>query len=77
MGLGFWESFQGPLVRCQAQLSISFGGISLFSIRDCATFAFVRRWVLVVLYLCYKFHIFDKPILEEYVYHVEGGPHMF
>jgi hypothetical protein len=77
MGLGFWEFFQGPLMRCQAQLPISFGGIGLLSIRDCAPFAFLRRWALVLVYLCSKFHIFDKPILEEYVYQVERGPHMF
>jgi hypothetical protein len=29
----------------------------------------------VVPYLCSKFHIFDKSILEEYVSHVDGGPH--
>jgi hypothetical protein len=28
----------------------------------------------VVLYLCYRFHIFDRFILEEYVSQVEGGP---
>jgi hypothetical protein len=31
----------------------------------------------VVPYLCFRFHIFDKPILEEYVSQVEGGPHLF
>jgi hypothetical protein len=26
--------------------------------------------------LCSKFHIFDGPVLEEYVFQVEGGPHL-
>jgi hypothetical protein len=30
MGLGSWESIQGFLMRHQAQLSISFGGISFY-----------------------------------------------
>jgi hypothetical protein len=30
----------------------------------------------VVLYLCFKFFIFNRPILEKYVYQVEGGPHL-
>jgi len=30
----------------------------------------------VASYLCSKFHIFDRPILEEYVFQVEGGPHL-
>jgi len=30
MGLGSWESFQGPLTRPQARLLISFGGINIF-----------------------------------------------
>jgi len=31
----------------------------------------------VVSYFCFKFHILDRFILEEYVFQVEGGPHMF
>ncbi len=27
-------------------------------------------------YLCSRFCIFDRPILEEYVSQVEGGPHL-
>ncbi len=30
----------------------------------------------MVPYLCARFHIFNKPILEEYVSHIEGGPHL-
>jgi hypothetical protein len=40
---------------------------------DCAPFTFIRSWALVALYLCFRFHIFDKTILEEYVYQVEGA----
>jgi hypothetical protein len=29
---------------------------------------------MVALYLCFRFHICDRPILEEYVYQVECGP---
>jgi len=31
----------------------------------------------VVLYLCSKFHIFNRPILEKYVSQVEGGSQLF
>jgi hypothetical protein len=34
----------------------------------------VGSWALVVPYLCFRFHIFDKPILEKYVYKVERQP---
>jgi hypothetical protein len=34
---------------------------------DCAPFIFFGSWVLVVSYLCSRFHIFDKLVLEEYV----------
>jgi hypothetical protein len=44
---------------------------------DYAPSNFLGNWVLVVPYLCSKFRIFDKPILEEYVSQVEGGPHLF
>jgi hypothetical protein len=68
MGPGLWESFQGPLARCQARLLISFGGVGLLSMEDCAPFTFLRGWVLVASYLCFRFRIFDRPILEEYVF---------
>jgi len=32
---------------------------------DYAPSAFIGSWVLVVPYLCYRFCIFDRPILEE------------
>jgi len=31
----------------------------------------------VAPHLCSKLRIFDRPILEEYVSQVEGGPHLF
>jgi hypothetical protein len=76
MGLGSWESFQGPLMRCQAQLSLSFGDIGLLSMEDCAPFVFLTNWALVVPYLCSRFHIFKKHVLEEYVSQVEGCSHL-
>jgi hypothetical protein len=35
---------------------------------DCAPSTFLRSWALVAPYLCFRFCIFDKPILEKYVY---------
>jgi hypothetical protein len=67
MGPRSWESFRGPLTRRSAQLSISFGGISLLFMEDCAPSVFLGSWVLMFPYLCYKFYIFDRPVLEEYV----------
>jgi hypothetical protein len=67
MGLGSWEFLQGPLTRCLTQLPIFFGGINILFMEDCAPFVFLGNWVLVTLYLYSKFHIFDIPILEEYV----------
>jgi len=43
---------------------------------DCAPSIFLGNWALMVLYLCFKFHIFNRPILEEYVSQVERGPHL-
>jgi hypothetical protein len=43
---------------------------------DCSPSAFLRSWVLVTPYLCFRFCIFDKPILEYYVFQVEGSPHL-
>jgi hypothetical protein len=30
----------------------------------------------VAPYLCSRFRVFDRPVLEEYVFQVEGGPHL-
>jgi hypothetical protein len=62
-----WESFQGPLTRHQAQLLISFGGIGVIFMEDCVPSIFLRSWALVGLYLCSKFFIFYRSVLEEYV----------
>ncbi len=37
---------------------------------------FLRSWALVAPYLCSRFRVFDRPILEEYVSQVEGAPHL-
>jgi hypothetical protein len=34
---------------------------------DCALSAFLKNGVLVASYLCSRFHIFDRLVLEEYV----------
>jgi hypothetical protein len=67
MGPRSWESIQGPLMRHQAQLPISFGGIDLLFMENYAQSDVLGNWALVAPYLCSKFCIFDKPILEEYV----------
>jgi len=63
-------------MRRQVRLPISFGGINLHPMEDCAPFVFLRCWALVILYFCFRFHIFNKLGLEEYVSQVEGGPHL-
>jgi hypothetical protein len=40
---------------------------------DYAPSAYLGIWVLVASYLCSRFHIFNRPILEEYVSQVEGA----
>jgi hypothetical protein len=43
---------------------------------DCAPFGFLRSWGLVTLYLWCRFRIFNRPILDKYVFQVEGDPHL-
>jgi hypothetical protein len=43
---------------------------------DFAPSTFLGSWVLMVSYLCFKFCIFNRPVLEEYVFDFEGGPHL-
>jgi len=42
---------------------------------DYAPFTFIGTWVLVAPYLCFRFRILDKLVLNEYVSQVERGPH--
>jgi len=73
MGLGLYGSFHGPLAKRQAWLSISFGGIGISTMEDCAPSSFLRSWVLVVLYLCSRFCIFDKLVMERYFFKLKGA----
>jgi len=43
---------------------------------DYAPFTFIGNYALVVLYLCSRFRIFYRPILEEYIFQVERDPHL-
>jgi hypothetical protein len=51
MGPRSWEFIQGSLMGHQAQLPISFGGISFLSMENYAPFAFLGSLVLVALYV--------------------------
>ncbi len=54
-------------MRCQVLVLISFGGINFLSMEDYAPSIFLVNWDLVVPYLCFKFCIFNKHVLGEYV----------
>ncbi len=75
----FWVMgiYSRPLDGTSSPTPIFFGGISLLSMEDYALSTFLGSWALVVLYLCSMFRIFDRPILKEYIFQVEGGPHLF
>jgi hypothetical protein len=49
------------------------GGIGILSMEDYASFAFLRSLALVAPYICYRFCIFHRPILEEYVSKLRGA----
>jgi hypothetical protein len=56
------------------RLPLSFGGMGHFSMENYAPFTFPRSWALVIRYSCFKFHIFDKLVLEEYFFRLRGPP---
>ncbi len=68
MGIKSWESFQGSLTRHYIQLPTSLNGIHLVFMEDYAPFTFLRSWALMAPCLCLRFHIFNGPVLEEYVF---------
>jgi hypothetical protein len=47
-----------------------------FFMEDCAPTYLSRELVLVAPYLCFRFCIFNKPVLEEYLSQVDGGSHL-
>jgi hypothetical protein len=44
---------------------------------DCAPSTFLGSWALVAPYLWTRFRIFNRPVLEEYVFWIKGGLHLF
>ncbi len=40
---------------------------------DFAPSKFLGSWALVIPYLCFKFLIFDRFILEKYIFQVKGA----
>jgi len=44
---------------------------------DYTPFVFLGNWALVALYLMFRFRIFNRPILEDYIFQVVGGSHFF
>ncbi len=74
-----WVQGHGNLFRARhhAQLQISFGGISLLFMEDYAPSTFLGNWALVVLYLCFSFHIFNRFISKSMFFKLKGGPHIF
>ncbi len=43
---------------------------------DYTPLTFIMNWALVALYLCSRYCIFDRFVLDEYVSQVERGPHL-
>ncbi len=70
----FYVLYMTFKVRHQAWLLIFFGDIGLLFMKVCASIAFLRRWALMALYLCFRFCIFNRPSLENDVSQVEGAP---
>ncbi len=69
--------FSGSLNEASGSIIDILWWYRAFFMEDCAPSTFIGNWALVAPYLCVRFHIFDRPILEEYVLQIEGGPHMF
>jgi hypothetical protein len=55
---------------------MSFCGISFLSMEDCAPFSLLGSVAPVASYLCSRFRVFYRFVLEEFVSQVEGGPHL-
>jgi hypothetical protein len=66
--------FLGPLSEVLGSITVILWWYRFLSMEDCAPSTFLGSWALVALYLCFKFRIFYRTFLEEYVSHVKGGP---
>jgi hypothetical protein len=73
MGPGSWESIQRPLTTHQTRLPISFGGICLLFMEDCAPFAFLGSWALVAPYLCPSFVSLIDPFWRSMFIRLRGA----
>jgi hypothetical protein len=73
MGLGSWEFIQGLLPKTSSAITDFLWWYKFLSMEDYAPSTFLGSWALVPPYLCFKFHIFNRPILKKYVSQVKGG----
>jgi hypothetical protein len=45
-------------------------------VKDCAPSTFLKSMTIMALYVCFMFCIFNRLVLEEYVFQIKGGPHL-
>jgi hypothetical protein len=60
--------FSGPLNKASSSTTDILWWYMFFLYRGLCPICFLGSWVMVVPYLCSRFHIFDKPVLDKYVY---------
>jgi hypothetical protein len=57
LGLGSFDSQEGPLVHKQASLLIAFGGIDFISITTIAPMSYLKNWAFVASIIIVRFMV--------------------
>jgi hypothetical protein len=77
LGLGFFDSPEGPLVHKQASLRITFDGIGPISTSIIALIVYLRSWILVILVIAAWFMNDQRPFLFEVLARVDNNTCFF
>jgi hypothetical protein len=73
LGLGSFDSLEGPLAHKHASLPITFGGIRLMSTSTIAPVAYIGSWALVDLVIAFRFMVYQCPFLLEVLTRVDNN----
>jgi hypothetical protein len=77
LGLGSFDSLEGPLVHKQVSLPITFGGIKLISTSTITPTTYLKSWALVASVITIRFMVDQCPFLLEALARVDNNAFAF
>jgi hypothetical protein len=77
LGLGSFDNPEGPLVRRQASIPITFGGVEFLKAFNIAPIAYLGSCSLVISVIAARFMVDHRPFLLETLAQVDNNTFFF